>query len=105
EGLKRPSLVRFGGLSLVAKVKTYRSPKLGLVINAEPEVKRIEFVNGEFKTDDPKQQEYLENHRGFGLWIFCDDEPVVAEKPAVVGRRGRKAVEPVIDLGDVGLNL
>lgn len=62
----------------MAKVKTYRSPKLGLVINAEPEVKRIEFVNGEFKTDDPKQQEYLENHKGFGLWIFADEQPSVS---------------------------
>lgn len=89
----------------MAKVKTYRSPKLGLVINAEPEVKRIEFVNGEFKTDDPKQQEYLESHRGFGLWIFCDDEPVATEKPVVGGRRGKKAAEPVVDPGDVGFNL
>ena len=101
EGLKRPSLVRFGGLSFMAKVKTYRSPKLGLIINAEPEVKRIEFVNGEFKTDDPKQQEYLEKHRGFGLWIFCDDEPVAAEKP--VAKKGKKA--EAVDFAGVDLNI
>jgi len=85
----------------MAKVKTYRSPKLGLIINAEPEVKRIEFVNGEFKTDDPKQQEYLEKHRGFGLWIFCDDEPVAAEKP--VARKGKKS--ETVDLAEVDLNI
>lgn len=54
----------------------FRSPKLGLIINAEPNGPRVEFVNGEYSTDDPKVVSFLRKHRGYGLWIFEDAAPV-----------------------------
>lgn len=52
-------------------IKTYHSPHRGLVINAEPKVRRIEFVEGIFTTSDPKQIELLERaEAGFGRYIF-----------------------------------
>ena len=48
----------------------FHSPRLGLVINAQPDGPRVEFVNGEFTTDDPKVATFLRGHSGYGLWIF-----------------------------------
>jgi len=76
----------------LAKRKRYvfHSPRLGLVINAQPDGPRVEFVNGEFTTDDPKVAAFLRGHSGYGLWIFeASEEPVAAEKP--VARKGKKS--------------
>ena len=60
--------------------KVYYSPYQGLVINREPKVNRIEFMNGRFTTSDPEQIKLLEQRTtGFGRYIFIEDETIEEE--------------------------
>jgi len=58
---------------------TFYSPHRHLIINAEPEVRRIEFVHGLFATEDPEQIELLRKHPGYGRYIF-ENQSVVAQQ-------------------------
>ena len=58
----------------------FHSPRLGLVINAQPDGPRVEFVNGEFTTDDPKVVSFLRGHSGYGLWIFEASEELLKQE-------------------------
>src|SRR5690625_3670195 len=65
----------------------YHSPRLGLVINAQPEGPRVQFVDGRYETKDKKEQALIEGSRGFGIHIFKEEsapepEPEQAKKPA-----------------------
>lgn len=57
----------------------FHSPYRGLVINAEPEVARIQFVDGVFSTSDKDQIELIRSNGGFNTHIF----EVVREVPKV----------------------
>lgn len=87
----------------------YHSPRLGLVINAEPEGPRIQFVNGRYQTSDKKEQAVIEGSSGYGLHIFKEEEPVSPpakkEKPesGKKGKKGKKKsegdpIDPEFDL-------
>lgn len=64
----------------------FYSPHRHLIVNAEPKVQRIEFVNGRFATEDPEQIELLRKHPGYGRYIFEDQSGVAQQaeetKPA-----------------------
>lgn len=75
---------------------------------------RIEFVNGEFKTRDPRQQRFLERHRGFGLWIFADPvaepskpkasskkKPASAKKTAQPKKEETETLDVSVALADI----
>src|SRR5690625_368739 len=51
----------------------YHSPRLGLVINAQPEGPRVQFVDGRYETKDKKEQALIEGSRGFGIHIFKEE--------------------------------
>lgn len=77
--------------------KTYHSPHRGLIINAEPKVPRIEFVEGVFTTSDPRQMALLEKRQtGFGRYVFLEKVTgQVEEEEAEVEEETAEFVCPV----------
>jgi len=82
---------------------TFYSPHRHLIINAEPKVPRIEFVNGLFATEDPKQIELLRKHPGYGRYIFENQSGVVQQaeetKPAQQPRRTTRGRTSALSAG------